>query len=134
VFRQREASGSDRSVDERSSVTLPSRGRNLRQQLEQFKPNVEKANKQVEEVLKPSPKHDWTRAAEVKIAILGVLTQEIPVAVFGDAALTAARAVKESAEKVNRVASWVGYFLYVLGVALGVYAALHGIKGVGGGE
>jgi hypothetical protein len=106
----------------------------LRQQLEQLKSDVEKANQQVDEAVKPSLKHDWTRLAEVKIAIVSALLQKIPVAVVGDAALTRARAVRESAERISRVASWTGYILYTLGVALTLYAALSGIKGLSGSE
>jgi hypothetical protein len=119
---------------ERFIDALPSGRENLRQQLEQLKPSIEKANQQVEEALKPSPKHDWTRSAEVKLAIAGALIQEIPVAVVGDAALTRARTAKASAERISEVASWVAYVLYTLSVALALYGTLTGMKGLGGGE
>jgi hypothetical protein len=107
--------------------------RNLRQQLEQLKPNIVKANQQLDEAVKPSPKHDWTRLAEVKIAMSICLLQQIPVLLLGDATLTRARTARESAERISEVTSWVGYVLYTLGIALALYGTLSGIKGLGGG-
>lgn len=105
----------------------------LRQQLEQLKPNIEKANQQADEAVKPSPKHDWNRLAEVKIAMSICLVQQIPVLLLGDAALTRARMARESAERISEIASWVGYVLYTLGVALALYGILSGIKSLGVG-
>jgi ABC-type multidrug transport system fused ATPase/permease subunit len=105
---------------------LPS-GADLRQQLNQLKPGIEKANQQVDEVLKPSPKNDWVRLVGVKLATLISAVQVIFVAMVGDAALTRARAAREYAERTYRRSVWAGYFLYTLGVGLGLYAALSGV-------
>jgi hypothetical protein len=113
---------------------LPSDAEDLRQQLDALRPSIEQANWKVTETLKPSPKHDWTRAVEVKMAFISSAIAEVPVLVVGDAALTRVRQAKESADKLYRFSQWASYVLYTIGVSIGLYAALSGIKGLSGGE
>jgi hypothetical protein len=114
---------------------LPSVGaKEFRHRLDRLKPDIEKADEQVTETLKPSPKHDWTRLAQVKLALVATLLAELPVLVLGDAVLTSIQRTREASERLYRFAQWVSYFLYTIGVALGLYAALSGIKGLNGGE
>jgi hypothetical protein len=117
----------DSSVDSVSRFIdkLPSAS-DLRQQLQQLKPGIDKANQQVDEVLKPSPKNDWLRSLGVKLAIVTEAVQVIFVTMVGDAALTRARATKDFADRIYRFSVSVGYLLYTLGVALGLYATLSG--------
>ena len=114
---------------------LPSVGaKEFRHRLDRLKPDIEKADEQVTETLKPSPKHDWTRLAQVKLALAATLLAQLPVLMLGDAVLTSIQRTREASERLYRFAQWVSYFLYTIGVALGLYAALSGIKGLNGGE
>jgi ABC-type nickel/cobalt efflux system permease component RcnA len=70
----------------------------------------------------------------VKIAFIEGAIAQLPLLVLGDVVLTSLRQTKESAEKLYRFSQWASYFLYAIGVALGLYAALSGLKGLGVGE
>jgi hypothetical protein len=114
---------------------LPSVGaKAFRHRLDQLQPGIEAAGRQVTDALKASPRHDWTRLAEVKIAFIEGAIAQLPLLVLGDVVLTSLRQTKESAEKLYRFSQWASYFLYAIGVALGLYAALSGLKGLGVGE
>jgi hypothetical protein len=114
---------------------LPSdEAKEFKRRLEQLKPDIEKADQQVEEALKPSAKQDWTRLAQVKIGVVVPLLARLPVLILGDAVLTSIQRTRESAERLYRFSQWASYVLYAIGVALGLYAALSRIKGLGAGE
>lgn len=108
---------------------LPING-NLKQQLDQCRPGINQAEKFADEAAKPTPKNDWVRLVGVKIGMVGLLIQAIPVLVVGDHALTAAKATEDLADKINRLARWAAFFLYVVGAAL---TAFFGIEAVSGG-
>jgi len=79
---------------------LPPGAGDLRQQLGQLRPTIEKVNGEVKGALKPSPqKNDWDRELQVKVALIEVGLAEIPVAVLGNKILTRAEKVKEGSEK-----------------------------------
>jgi hypothetical protein len=102
----------------------------LRKALEQLKPGIKKANQQVDDYIRPSMKNDVVRSVGVKLAIVTEVIQIILVAVVGDAALTRARSAKDSADKMYRLSVWSGFVTYALGVALGLYAGVSGMKGI----
>jgi hypothetical protein len=108
---------------------LPS-SEDLRKALDQLRPRIKKADQQVDDYTRPSTKNDLIRSVGVKLAIVTDGIQIILVAFVGDAALTRARSAKDSADKMYRLSVWLGYVLYSLGVALGLYAALSGMKGL----
>jgi hypothetical protein len=110
---------------------LPPGADDLREQLGQLRPNIEKVNRDVAQTLKPSPENNWKRAVDVKLALISVGLTEIPVAFLGDSVLTRADQVKGAAEKLYRIAQRASYFLYVLGLVLGL---LGGVKAFGGTE
>jgi len=110
---------------------LPSGAHDLRQVREMLRPGVEKINKNVSELLKPSPTHDWTRAVQVKVAIVMAATEELPVTVLGDQVMTRSQRVQEACDRMYRFSGWASYFLYAIGVALALYANLSGVKGLG---
>src|ERR1035437_2527285 len=107
---------------------LPS-SEDLRKALDQLRPGIKKADQQVDDYTRPSTKNDLIRSVGVKLAIVTDGIQIILVAFVGDAALTRARSAKDSADKMYRLSVWLRYVLYSLGVALGLYPALSGMKG-----
>lgn len=110
---------------------LPSGAKDLRQLRDETRASVDKANKQVNEMLKPKPAHDRGRFVEVKIAMVMALLQELPVVILGDAAQTAAHRVQAASEYLIGVCSRAIYFLGFLALSLGLYAAVTGIKSDG---
>ena len=135
-FRRRVRGELNMSFDSVSRLleALPGGGRALREQLNQLKPNIDDTNRRIVETLKPSPKHDWTRSVEMKVMIVLAIIPEIPIMIVADTALTQAHNTKEAADNLYRFAQWSTYFLFTLSVALGLYAALSGIKGIGVAE
>src|SRR5580692_5927628 len=98
---------------------LPSdEAKEFKRRLEQLKPDIEKADQQVEEALKPSAKQDWTRLAQVKIGVVVPLLARLHVLILGDAVLTSIQQTRESAERLYRFSQWASYVLYAIGVAL----------------
>jgi len=120
----------DSSLDSVSRLIdkLPSGARDLRKRRDEVRQEVKKTHEQVGELLKPKPEQDVIRLVGVKIAIVLALVQELPVAVLGDAALTAAQRLQEAAERLVRVCTWATYILFVVGLGLGLYATLGGHK------
>jgi len=110
--------------------SFPSGAVDLRQARDLLRPNVEKIRNDVSELLKPVNSHDWDRAVQVKLGIVMVGTQVIPVAVLGDQLLTRSKEVQEACDKLYRLSGWTSYFLYAVGVILALYANLSGIKGL----
>ncbi len=106
----------------------------LRQQLNQLKPNIETVNQQMKDTLKPPERHDWTRAAELKVMIVQCAVAQIPLAVLTDQILTRAKALKAGAEKVYAIARWASTFLYISGVLLALYGLVTGHGTTGGIE
>src|SRR5882762_2895200 len=90
IMIQQVSAGLNVDVDSVSRLLekLPFGAAYLRQELDQLKPNIEKAHQQVTEVLKPSLKHDLSRMLELKLTMITVLAQQLPVIVIGDQALT----------------------------------------------
>jgi hypothetical protein len=107
---------------------FPSAATDLRKLRDQVREQIEKVDKQIDEMLKPKPEHDLGRFVEVKMAMVFALVDEIPVAVLGDATLTAAHQVQEATERLIRICTWTIYVLFFLGAALALYAAVTGIK------
>jgi len=107
---------------------FPARTKDLRNLREHVRGQLEKMNAQVRETLKPTPEHDLSRFVAVKVAMISALLEGIPVAILGDAALTAARRLQEASEYLISICSRAIYFLGVLGLLFGVYAAIAGIK------
>jgi hypothetical protein len=107
---------------------LPGGARDLRQQRDQMRAQMEKIDKQVKDMLKPKPDHDVWRFVQVKSAMAMALLEDLPVIVLGDAVLTRAKRVQEAAETLIRMCARAVYVLSLLGLALGLYAAVTGIK------
>lgn len=108
---------------------LPATARHLRQGRDEMRIQVvEKADQDVKDVLKPNPDHDARRLIQLKLARVVALAAELPVVVLGDAALTAAQRFEELAETLIRICSWAFYVLGFCGLALGLYAAVTGIR------
>jgi hypothetical protein len=113
---------------------LPSGGASgLRQARDQIHQNVDITNQQVHDLVKPSPKHDWYRAVGVKLAIIMIATTEVPVQMLGDSVLTTAHRLQEAADRAYQFTVWSSYLLYVMGVALALYANLSGTQVPGEG-
>ncbi|HMD10088.1 MAG TPA: hypothetical protein VKH63_21320 [Candidatus Acidoferrum sp.] len=107
---------------------FPSTAKDLRNLREQVRGPLEKMNTQVRETLKTKPDHDLPRFVAVKFAMISVILQGVSVALLGDAALTAARRVQEASDYLIRICTRAVYCLVLLGFALGLYAAITGIK------
>lgn len=106
----------------------------FRHRLDQLKPSIEMADQQVTETLKPSSKHDWTRLFQVKLALVDAAIAELPILVLGDSVMTSIQRTRDAYGRLYRFTQWASYFLYTVGVALGLYAALSGMKGLSGSE
>ncbi len=107
---------------------LPSGASDLRQARDQIHKNIDDIDKEVADLFKASPKHDWVRAVGVKLGIVMTATTEIPVLTLGDAVLQRAHQVQEANDKIYGLMVWLSYLLYIGGVALAVYANLSGIR------
>jgi len=70
----------------------------------------------------------WTDAAQVKIAIVSTLTTALPIMVYGDGIITAAKAQMKFLGSVVRVCRWMVRILYVAGACLAGYGVIKGIK------
>ena len=80
---------------------LPPGAGDLRQQLGQLRPTIEKVNGEVKGGTQAfTQKNDWDRELQVKVALIEVGLAEIPVAVLGNKILTRAEKVKEGSEKL----------------------------------
>lgn len=112
---------------------FPSGNGDLLAQRDTLRPNIQKTNQQVSELLAKSPQgHDWVRFVQVKLAVVLAAAQEIPVAILGDAVLTRAKQIRERADKIYAFADWGSYCFYILGIGLGLYANLSGATILGG--
>jgi len=107
---------------------LPAGARDLRQQRDQVHTKIEGMNQQVNDTLKPNPKHDVWRLIDVKLAIVMTILEELPVVVLGDTALTAAQQVQGAAEALIRICTRALYVLGLLFLGLGLYATIAGLK------
>lgn len=101
---------------------------NWRKMRDQTQVAVDKANKDVNEALVPSPDHDMARMARVKVAFIEPLVTELSVIILESSAMTAAQKVQDIIGKIRRFLTRLSYVFYVLGIGLGVYAALSGEK------
>jgi hypothetical protein len=113
---------------------LPYRADDLKKERENLKSSIDKINQQVSVWITDSSdkRNDWVRASQIKLAIALAGTQEIPVAVLGDAVLTRSREIRERAEKTYQVARWSTLTLIVMGILVALYGALSGTKVLGG--
>ncbi len=102
----------------------------LRQQLNQIKPDIEKSNQRVAKAWKPSAKNNWVRSVDVKLVMVGTLIAELPVLMVGDRALTRIRWSEEIADRIYRFSRWVGYALYSLSILVALYAASSNPEGL----
>jgi hypothetical protein len=102
----------------------------LRRMRDQQREQVAKANKDVNEALMPSTKHDIGRMGRVKVALIEPLVYELPVVILGSSAMTTAKRVQDLIEKVRRFLTRLSYVFYVIGVGLALYANLSGGKAI----
>jgi uncharacterized protein YlxP (DUF503 family) len=107
---------------------LPSGARDLRQLRDTVRQAVEKTDHQVDTALARKSANDNWRFAEIKMAMLFALVQEISVTLLGDAALTAAQKVESALETLVRICSRAIYILMFTLLCLGIYAAITGRK------
>jgi hypothetical protein len=120
----------DASLDSVSRLIdrLPPGARDLRNFRAQVHGQVEAADQQVKEMLKPKPQHDVGRFMEVKLVTVMILVQELLVLFLGDQALTRARKVLNTEETLMRLCTTVFYVLGFLTAGLGIYAAVARAK------
>ena len=114
--------------------SLPVGGKDLRKMRDDCKTFVDKTNLGVDEIKKPGQTNDGNRVIKVKLAVIPVLLAQLDVAVVGDAVLTSVKQVRDAREKVYQFCLWTGYFFYLLGFGLGLYAQLSGIGSLPGTE
>jgi hypothetical protein len=101
---------------------------NWRKMRDQTRAAVDKTNKDVNEALVPSPSHDMARMGIVKVALMRPLVTELSVIILESSAVTAAQRLQDIIGKIRRFLTRLSYVFYVLGIGLGVYAALSGGK------
>jgi hypothetical protein len=107
---------------------------NFRKKFEQLKAEIDVTAQRTKEVLKPSPKHDWTRAVEIKLAFLSTIVSVLPLTVFADSVITSAKKQVEILERLVSVGRWIVRILFFGGIGLAAYAGYKGIKVSGGSE
>ena len=95
---------------------------------DQIRADVDKTNKDVNEALMPSPKHDMARMGIVKIAFMRPLVTELSVIVLEGSAMTAAQKIQDLIGISRRFLTRLSYVFYVLGICLGLYVTLSGVK------
>jgi hypothetical protein len=89
---------------------------------------VDEANKFVEETLAPSPKNDLGRMAMVKVALMKPLVVELTLTFLESSAMTATTKVKSAIDWVRRVLIRASYIFFLIGLCLGVYAAVLDVR------
>ncbi len=107
---------------------LPPEERELRQIRDTLRTSVERVVRDTQGALTPRPDHNVGRFVQVKMAMVMAFLEELPVVMLGDSALTTAQRVEGESERWIRVCSRAIYVLGLLGLSLGLYAAIAGIK------
>jgi hypothetical protein len=114
--------------------TLPMFSQGAREQLDGLTRKVQESNKQIESSLTPSPRHDWSRAVEVKIDVIMPLLDDASVSLLGDAVQKQAEAQIKILSFLQTVTKLCWRVLIVLGLLLVLYGYLTGQKTFGAGE
>jgi hypothetical protein len=70
----------------------------------------------------------WQDAVQVGIAAVSVLTTALPIMIYGDGIITAAKTQMKFLKSVVRCGRWAVRILYVVGACLAGYGAMKGIK------
>ena len=70
----------------------------------------------------------WQDAAQVGIAAVSVLTTALPIVVYEDSIITAAKTQMKFLKSVVRCGKWAVRILYIVGACLAGYGAVKGIK------
>jgi G3E family GTPase len=126
--KRRNELGQAAQSTERLLKPLPRGARALRGGFETLKEEVKHVTAASVETEKSLDGKDWPQSAMVKIKIMELAMMEVKIAVFADRTLTYAMTVRDAAEKLFRLCNRISYALYILGIALGLYAHLAGIR------
>jgi hypothetical protein len=113
--------------------TLPMFSRNLKTQFRNLEAQIHNGDSKVQSTLEPSTITNWTRVAELKLAVVQLLMEKVKVAVFSDNVITTAKKQAEVIGWLRYFCLWCWRILFVLGLGLALYGSLTGQK-VGGGS
>ena len=119
---------------ERLLKPLPRGARELRKEFQKLREKVKHVTVASFETEKSLTGKDWPESALVLVKIMELAFTEVQIAVFADRVLTYAKTVRDAAGKLYWFCNWIGYTLYVVGISLGLYANLSGIKHMMGME